>query len=134
MSVWVCLHCGTFKLEGRWFECAACGYAPDDPESLTKQFLARDDRITPRLEEIARKVKAGEGVPFHPEELRANWTTKEQVLDEIRSCEAVERGECPDCGKPVRHVLDGLSCGWVCSACDWSIWTTNMDAVEGPYT
>ena len=130
MSVWVCLRCGVFKREG-WFECAACGYAPEDPEELTKQLLAQSDSITPRLEEIARRVKAGEPVQFHPEEIRANWTTKAKVLEDTRMCEAIERKQCPGCGKPIRYVLDGLCCGWVCSACDWGMWTTNLDALEG---
>lgn len=129
MSVWVCLHCGTLKCEGPWYECAACGYAPEDPESLTKQLLARADSITPGLEEIARKVKAGDPVPFHEEEVRANWTTKAEVLENIREGEAIQRGQCPSCGGPIRYQLDGLACGWVCSACDWSIWTTNPDVV-----
>jgi len=130
MSVWVCLRCGVFKREGWWFECASCGYAPEDPEELTKQLLAQADSVTPQLEEISRRVKAGERVEFHPEEIRANWTTKKKVLDHIRLCEAIEREECPDCGKRIRYVLDGLSCGWVCSGCEWSIWTTNQDALS----
>lgn len=66
MSIWVCLRCGIFKREGWWFECVACGYAPEDPENLTRQLLAQANSITPRLEEIARKVKAGEPVPVSP--------------------------------------------------------------------
>jgi hypothetical protein len=131
VSVWVCLRCGIFKREGWWFECASCGYAPEDPENLTKQLLASDDEVSPRLEEIARKVKAGERVEFHPEEIRANWTTKEKVLQEIADGEVIERGECPKCGKRIRHVSDGLDYGLVCSACEWSLWTTDPRAVPG---
>src|SRR5690349_6963519 len=124
MSVWVCLRCGVFKREGRWFECAFCGYAPEDPESLTKQLIAQADSVTPRLEEIARKVKAGERVEFHPLEISANWTTKAEVLERIRMWEVIERKECPGCGKPIKYTLDGGACGWVCSACNWSTWIT----------
>jgi hypothetical protein len=95
MSIWVCLQCGVFKHEGWWFECAACGYAPENPESLAKQLLAQADSITPRLEEIARNVKAGEPVPFDLEEVRANWTTKTQVLEDVRECKAIERSNAP---------------------------------------
>jgi hypothetical protein len=130
MSVRVCLRCGVFNQEGRWFECASCGYAPEDPESLTKQLLAQADSITPQLEEIARRVRAGEPIQFQPEDLRNNWTTKAQVLEWIRMCEAIEREECPNCGKPIRYAVEGLSCGWVCSSCDWSVWTTNTAALE----
>jgi rubredoxin len=129
MAVSVCLRCGAVNREGFWWECAACGYAPEDPEGLTKQSLATADSLTPRLEEIARSVKAGEPVEFHPVEVRANWTTKEKVLQHVRLCEAMQRRECPDCGKQSRYVLEGLSCGWVCSGCGWSIWTTNQEAL-----
>ncbi len=132
MSIWVCLRCGAFKRGGWWFECAACGYAPEDPESLTKQLLTKDDSITPHLEEMARRVKAGEKVHFHPEEVRANWTTKARVLEQIREGEAMERGECPRCSKPIRYEVGDLDCCWVCSACDWSIWTTRPDLVIDP--
>jgi NMD protein affecting ribosome stability and mRNA decay len=130
MGVWVCLHCGVFKHKGWWFQCAACGYAPEDPEELTKQLLAHADSVTPRLEEMARKVKAGEPVEFSSEEVRANLTTKAEVLEGIRMGEAMERKECPDCGKSIHYVLDGLSCGWVCQACNWGLWTTNQEALE----
>jgi NMD protein affecting ribosome stability and mRNA decay len=129
VAVSVCLRCGAVNRGGHWFECAACGYAPEDPEGLTRQLLATADRLTPQLKEIARAVKAGQPVEFHPEEVRANWTTREQVLQLVLLGEAMEREECPECGSRLRYVSEGLSCGWACSGCGWSVWTTNPAAL-----
>ena len=100
---------------------------PGGPREPNQQLLAQDAAVTPRLEELSPKVNAQEQVSFHPEERRANWTTKADELEFIRMREAIEREECPVCGKPTSYKLDGLACGWVCSACDWSMWTTRPD-------
>jgi hypothetical protein len=52
------------------------------------------------------------------------------VLEGIRAGEAMMHNECPACGKPIRYVIDGLVSGWICSACDWCMWTTNVEALE----
>lgn len=132
MSLAVCLRCGALKRDGCWADCAACGHSPRvDEENLTRHFLASDNCCPEEeLEAMAQRVKAGEQIEFPSQLLRERWVKKAEVDKLLQEGEAIEREECPDCGKPIRYERDGLACGWVCSACDWSIWTTNPDAVD----
>lgn len=79
MTVAVCLKCGEFK-HGAFTRCEACGYEPDDDESLTKHLLVTDhyhNRET--LEAIAARVKAGEPITFDPQTLEAAKVSKKDL-------------------------------------------------------
>ena len=39
--------------------------------------------------------------------------------------ESIARGLCLQCKTPLKWFEQGLSCGWECAACDWSVVTTN---------
>ena len=79
MTVAVCLRCGAFK-HGAFNPCRACGYTPDDDESLTKHLLVTDHFHSREvLEAIAARVKAGEPVTFDPESLQSAWVSKAEM-------------------------------------------------------
>jgi hypothetical protein len=132
MSLAVCLRCGTLKREGCWADCAVCGNSPrDDEDSLTRHFLASDNFYREaELKAMAARVQAGKPVEFPAQLLGEKWVNKAEVDERFREGAAIEQGKCPVCGNPIRYELDGLACGWECTACDWGIWTTNPDAVE----
>lgn len=131
MSLAVCLSCGLLKREGCWADCTACGKSPRvDEETLTRHFLASDNFYKEgELEAMSARVKAGEHIEFPAALLRERWVSKSEADKVFEEGAAMERGACPECGKSITYELDGLACGWKCSACDWNMWTT--DAVEG---
>jgi hypothetical protein len=62
----VCLNCGEFKF-GAFNECQNCGYRPDNPEQQAKHLLVTDHYRSPEeLDQISKKVKAGEPLVFDP--------------------------------------------------------------------
>jgi hypothetical protein len=72
----VCLQCGEFKTWGA--ACPACGYLPVGPPAQARQFIASERYHShDELEDIARRVKAGEAVEFPPGTVSAGFTRQE---------------------------------------------------------
>jgi DNA-directed RNA polymerase subunit RPC12/RpoP len=121
------MGCGKIKTEPPWYKCITCGYSPRDAESLTKQLLASDNSLSPRLLDIASKVKAGEPVLFDQAEMDVNWRTWEDVQRQLHMEEALDKNECPECGRQIESASDGGSVGLTCPSCHWSLWTSRID-------
>lgn len=79
MTTAVCLNCGEFKV-GAFAVCPACGFLPNDEDSLTRHLLVSDRYQTQAgLAAIAARVKAGETITFDPEALHAAWVNKAEL-------------------------------------------------------
>src|SRR3954451_14423021 len=64
MTIAVCTRCGA-KNVGAFTACRACGFDPETPEEMARSLLLSDHNL-PRdqLEAVARKIRAGEPIPF----------------------------------------------------------------------
>ena len=85
MTKAICLNCGEFKF-GAFNECPGCGFQPSNPEQQAKHLIVTDHYRSPEeLEEISRKVKAGEPLVFDPAAVEEAARAAAVLLPQVQS-------------------------------------------------